>query len=192
MSYAIALIILLILYVLVVFRMKYMKNVKLWNFIFGSVVFVLYVVCLVRIYLSVGFYDWNFQNALPLANLSPFSFSIVPLALILPKPIKQYFYLLICLLSVGMILSSTFNCIFNAIRGYSFHVHFILDYVSHLALSLWGVYLIKSGCVKLNKKDCLISFAVLMSVITLILILNVIFDTAFFGLSLNGKHNIIA
>jgi multisubunit Na+/H+ antiporter MnhG subunit len=52
------------------------------------------------------------------------------------------------------------------------------------------VYLIKSGQVELNKKNALVSGAIIVGVAIFMLVLNVIFDTAFFGLSLNGKHSI--
>ena len=73
---------------------------------------------------------------------------------------------------------------------YKFHLHFVLDYTNHIILSLWGIYLIKSKQITLNRKDSNISSLILISIATIMLILNIIFDTAFFGLSLNGNHNI--
>ena len=188
--YILAFCILLAAYVFVIFLMKYMKNVKLWNAVFALGIFFLYLSYVQIIYRQVGASDWNFQNTLPVANISPFSFSITPIILLLPRKIKKYGLLLVSLLFVGMFLSTTLNCVYNTVINYKFHLHFTMDYISHFALSLWGIYIVKSGQVKLNKKDCLISSAVLLSVVTGMLIVNVIFDTAFFGLSLNGKHNI--
>lgn len=89
-----------------------------------------------------------------------------------------------------MFLSSVFSCLYNAIIDYKFHIHFTYDYVSHFALSLFGVYIIRSGQVILNTKNVLTSASLIFGAATLMMILNVIFDTSFFGLSLNGKHNI--
>jgi hypothetical protein len=133
---------------------------------------------------------WNFLNTLPVANVSPFMFSIMPILLILPKKIREYVYLLICMLTVGMFLSTVFGCVGNAIRNYKFHFHFALDYLSHFALSAFGIFLIRSKQVKFNTKNCTISGSIIFGVATIMLILNVIFDKSFFGLSLNGKHNI--
>ena len=89
-----------------------------------------------------------------------------------------------------MLFSATFNCIYNFSIGYKFHPHFLLDYVAHALLSLYGVYLVKSGQVRYSKRGCLIGGGIIFSVAVVMMILNVIFDTAFFGLSLNGGHNI--
>jgi hypothetical protein len=142
------------------------------------------------IYSDVGFDDWNFRNVLPTANVSPFMFSITPIALLLPEKARKHLLLLFSLLSVGMLLSAAVNCIYNTVIGYRFHFHFALDYISHVALSLWGVYAVRCGRVKLLPKSCFISGGLILGVAIVMLILNVIFDTSFFGLSLNGKHNI--
>ena len=167
-----------------------MKNTKLFNFIFPAVVFVCYLCVVVRVYVSVGFNDWNFKNTLPIANVSPFMFTLVGVIFLFPKGIRKHLYLLISLLSVGMLLSSIFACIYNASINYKFHFHFLADYISHITLSLWGVYLIKTKQVRLKNRNVIISSSIILGVAFTMLILNVIFDTAFFGLSLNGKHNI--
>ena len=66
----------------------------------------------------------------------------------------------------------------------------MLDYVAHFALSLYGVYLVRTSQVKLTVKASVMSGSIILGAAFLMMILNVIFDTAFFGLSLNGKHNI--
>ena len=115
-----------------------MRSVKLWNTVFTVAIFLFYANAAYTIYCDVGFYDWNFQNALPTANVSPFMFTMAVLIHIFPSKVKRHFYLLISLLSVGMLLSAIFNCIYNASIGYKFHPHFICDYISHVLLSLWG------------------------------------------------------
>ena len=94
------------------------------------------------------------------------------------------------MLAVGMFLSTVFGCVGNAMRNYKFHFHFTLDYLSHFALSAFGIYLIRTKQVKFNVKNCIISSSIIFCVATIMLGLNIILDTAFFGLSLNGKHNI--
>ena len=190
MPYIWTLAVFLILYAAVIYLMKYFKNPKVANPIFVALVLIPYLMLSLTVYLDVGVYDWNFQNTLPVANVSPFMFTCIPLALILPKSVKKHFLLLISLLSVGMLLSSVFGCIYNAAIDYKFHIHFTYDYVSHFTLSLFGIYIIRSKQVTLNARNALISSSLIIGSATLMLILNVIFDTAFFGLSLNGKHNI--
>ena len=190
MGYIIALLVMCALYVLFIFLMKYMKNVNLTNALLIGAVFIPYLMVSITVYRDVGFFDWNFQNTLPVANVSPFMFTLTPIAFLLPKTVKKHFMLLISLLSVGMLLSGVFGCIYNAARHYKFHIHFIYDYIAHFALSLLGVYLVKSKQVTVSRRSTLISSSIIVGAATVMLILNVIFDTAFFGLSLNGKHNI--
>ena len=169
-----------------------MRNTTLTNAIFVLAVAIPYIALVVTIYRDTGFYDWNFQNVLPVANVSPFMFTCVPLALLLPKRVRKHFLLLISLLSVGMLLSGVFGCIYNAARNYKFHLHFTYDYAAHFALSLFGVYLVKSRQVTLSIKNALISSSLIFGTAAVMTVLNVIFDTSFFGLSLNGKHHIYA
>ena len=190
MWYIVTISILALVYILVILLMKYMKNVKITNAIFVLCAVIPYLALVITVYNDVGFYDWNFQNTLPVANVSPFMFVCSPLAIILPKKIKKYFLLLVSLLSVGMFLSSILGCIYNAIINYKFHIHFTYDYVAHISLSLLGVYAIRTKQVELTIRNALISSALIIAVATIMLTLNVIFDTAFFGLSLNGKHSV--
>ncbi len=178
------------LYAVAVYCMKFMSNIKICNLCFTAFVFIPYVLLCVIVYLDVGFYDWNFQNTLPMANVSPFMFALTPIFLLLPKQLKKHAYLLVSLLSVGMFLSTVFSCVYNAVIAYKFHFHFLLDYVAHFTLSLFGVYLIRSGQVELNKRNALISSSLIFVSALIMMLLNVILDTTFFGLSLNGKHNI--
>ena len=89
-----------------------------------------------------------------------------------------------------MFLSTIFGCIYNASIDYKFHLSFFCDFLAHILLSLWGVYLVKSEQVKPTLKNSLISGSIIVGVALVMLTLNLILDTAFFGLSLNGKHNI--
>lgn len=180
----------------VAFYILWVKNMgrigchRLVNIIASLSVYLMYLSLVYVVYSDVGFYDWNFQNTLPMANVSPFMFSVMPLTWILPKGARKYLYLLISLLSVGMLFSAISSSLYNAIIGYKFHWHFMLDYVAHLILSAWGIYLVKSGQVTLCKRDCLISGSLIVGVAFVMMMLNVTLDTAFFGLSLSGKHNI--
>lgn len=188
--YLVTIFVLLGLWVGAFLLMKRFTNQTITNIIFASVIFLSYIACVVIVYVKVGFNDWNFQNVLPVANVSPFMFFMCPLFLVLPKSIKRYFGSLISLLVIGMILSPILSCVRCFVINYKFHLSFALDYFNHIILSLWGVYLIQSGQTSLKIKDNLIGGAIIVGVAITMMIINVIFDTAFFGLSLNGKHNI--
>ena len=172
------------------FAMKYMKNERLWNgaFVFFTCLFYGYLVA--YFYFDVGVKDWNFLNTLPTANVSPFMFFFSPFILFSPKKIRKYLFTLISLLSVGMALSTIVGCLGNCVANYKIHFHFIADCIAHILLSLWGIYLIKTKQTSISKKNCLVASAVIFGVALTMMGLNLLFDTAFFGLSLRGKHNI--
>ena len=134
--------------------------------------------------------DWNFTNTLPTANVSQFMFATSPLFFLLPKKFSKYHKALISLLSFGMLISPTLAMIDRFGTGYQFYPVFMCDYVAHFAFSLWGIYLVQTKQIELKKKEVLIGGAIIFSVAIVYMILNAIFDTAFFGLNLNGKHNI--
>ena len=190
MLYIISMFLLIIFYILAIYCMKYMKSTRLWNLIFTVSIFVFYLFVVLKVYSSVGFNDWNFKNTLPVANVSPFMFTLTVVLHIFPLRIKKHIYLLISLLSVGMLLSALLGCVYNASINYRFHLHFLSDYMAHVMISLWGVYLVRSKQVTPTIKNTLISGSIIIGVAIVMMILNVTFDTAFFGLSLNGKHNI--
>ena len=189
-QYIMALAVMCAIYAFVVSNLGNMRHTRLCNFIFALSVFVPYVCLSATVYKDVGLYDWNFRNTLPVANVSPFSFSMMPILIFIPRKAKRHVFMLISLLSVAMFGATVLGCLNNAVINYKFHFHFMLDYVAHFALSVFGIYLIKSGQVVPTVKSFIKSSAILLSVATSMLFLNLIFDTAFFGLSLRGKHNI--
>ena len=190
MPYIIALFLLLAIFCVGCALVWRARASTLVNIVFALSVYAAYLFVSLTVYLDVGFHDWNFQNTLPTANVSPFMFTLAPLSLLLPKKARRYAFLLISLLSVGMLLSGVLGCIYNAAIGYKFHFHFFMDYLAHILLSLFGIYLVRSRQVDLTPVAALISGSVIFGSALLMLILNLIFDTAFFGLSLSGKHNI--
>ena len=190
MGYIIGLTLILAIYACAVTFIGRLRRVALWNLILVITVASFYLASVTTIYKSVGFHDWNFQNTLPTANVSPFMFTLAPLTYLFPKSIRKHLYLLITLLSVGMILSPVFNCIYNYSINYAFHIHFFYDYIAHTALSLWGVYMLRSEQVELTVKNTIVSSSIIVGVATVMMALNVILDKTFFGLSLNGKHSI--
>lgn len=190
-EYIWALIVMYALFALGLFLMKYARCVKAFNLIFPIAVFALYLSLCIYVYKTdTDPGRWNFLNTLPVANISPFTFSIMPLLLILPKRAKEPIYLLIAMMSVGMFFSTALGCLGNAVRSYNFHPHFLLDYMAHVVLAAYGVYLIRTGTAKFSIRNCLVSGSLIYGVAFVMLILNLIFGKAFFGLSLNGKHNI--
>ena len=190
MYYIISLCIFLLIYVLAILFMHKLKNTVLVDAVLIAVTFLCYVALVIIVYIDVGYKDWNFLNALPMANVSPFMFCTLIIYVFLPKKAKKVWSRLISLLSLGMIVAVVIGCISRAVINYKFHFQFVLDYVSHLALSILGVYLVKSNQVDLKIKDCLISGSLIVMTALSMLIINAIAGTAFFGLAFNDQYNI--
>ena len=141
-------------------------------------------------YIDVGPYDWNFKNALPTANVSPFMFTTTLVMWIFPKSVRKYLLTLVSLLSFGMLVAGLGGCLDYVMRDYAFHWHIAFDCAAHVIISLWGVFLIRSEQVELTPKKAIRGGSIIVVVAIVMLILNAIFKTAFFGLSVYGDHNI--
>ena len=190
MYYIISLCLFLLIYVLAVLFIHKCRNTIITNIVLVAITFFCYVALVIIVYKDVGYKDWNFQNTLPTANVSPFMFCTLIIYVFLPKKAQKVWSRLISLLSLGMIVAVVIACISRAVIDYKFHFQFVLDYVSHLSLSILGVYLVKSNQVDLKVKDCLISGSLIVAVAVIMLVINAIAGTAFFGLALNEKYNI--
>ena len=60
-----------------------------------------------------------------------------------------------------------------------------------MLISLYGIYLVKSKQVDLRRtKDFIVSGGVMVGVAMLMLVINLVFKTSFFGLSMYGDHSI--
>lgn len=190
MEYGLTLIIFLILYGAGVYFIPQTPQKKWVNAIFVACVFLPYLFCVFTILQDVGPTDWNFLNALPTANVSPFIFTICPLCLILPKKANKCLLTLISLLSFGMLCAGSITCIFNILRNYKFHLTIALDTAMHFILSFFGVYLVKTNQTEFSVRDCIVSGLSIVGVALFMFVHNLIFRSTFFGLSLYGGHNI--
>ena len=190
MKYLVTISVLLIIYAIAVVRIGRFCNTRAVNFILFILTFSNYLIYVLRVFTIVGADSVFFHAVLATANISPFMFSILPLIYFSWGKMKKRLYLLVSLLSAGMVLSPVMNAVTYAVNEHPFDVLPVMDYIGHLLLSLWGVYLVKSNQVCLKKRDCFFSALIIVGVALVMLILNLIFGTAFFGLSLNGNHNI--
>ena len=78
--------------------------------------------------------------------------------------------------------------VFNALREHALHWTIVFDIAAHAVPSLFGVYLVKTEQVDLEIQNSLKSGGLIVGV-AVGMMLNVIFHTSFFGLSLYGNHN---
>ena len=191
MKYLILFAVLLAIYIAGVLLSKYLAKYKtLVNILFAIAIFTSYFYVVRYMYYDVGPDDWNFRNTMPTANVSPFMFCLTPFILVMPKTIRKYLMTLVVLLSLGMVVAGLGGALGFMARHYKFHWHITMDCLAHVLISLWGVYLLKSGQVELTPKKAIRAGAIIVSVALIMLVLNLIYHKAFFGLSLYGEHNI--
>ena len=189
-GYIITLVLLFGGYPIGVWAIGKIKRKRLFEILFPFCTFALYLCCVAYIAVDAGVEDWNFHNALPTANVSPFTYCLTAFIFVFPKPVRKYLYTLVALLSLGLLCAGAITCVFNILRSYAFHWQIAIDSLIHGGVSLFGVYLVKSGRVSLGGKTCLISGGVLLGIAAVMMGLNAILRTSFFGLSVHGEHNI--
>ncbi len=191
MTYLILFFALLSIYIVGILLSKRLASRKaLVNSVFVVLIVAFYLYIVRYTYLDVGPDDWNFKNTLPTANVSPFMFTTTLVMWLLPKSVRKHLFTLVSLLSFGMLVAGLGGCLDYVMRDYMFHWHIAFDCAAHVLLSLWGAYLIRSEQVELTPQKAIRGGAIIVSVAALMLILNSIFKTAFFGLSVYGDHNI--
>ena len=91
MLYYISLPILVVLYFMGLFLLRFVKNEKIANICFCASIFVLYITTVIIAYIKNGLYDWNFLNTLPTANVSPFMFFLLSFGVCFTKELETLF-----------------------------------------------------------------------------------------------------
>ena len=88
MGYAITLILMLAVYSFEIWGLRYIKKERLFTVLFPFLIFLAYLYCVNHIAGQVGTKDWNFTNALPTANVSPFMYCVTPFIFLFPLDVK--------------------------------------------------------------------------------------------------------
>jgi hypothetical protein len=92
---------------------------------------------------------------------------------------------------IPMILAAFVPNIIDTINGNNyFTFSTIVDSIAHLSFGLFTYYLMKSGQVRIDKRNLGFYIVNCLVVVIGIIMINLIFRTKFFGLSFFGKHNI--
>ena len=91
LAYIYALLLLCASYALVFYLMKHFHSLRAMEFVFVGLVFIPYVCLSLVVLRDVGFNDWNYRNTLPVANVSPFMFALMPIVFVLPQRVKKHF-----------------------------------------------------------------------------------------------------
>ncbi len=173
------------LIVLYLFRDKLNKNIVNLTFIiliFGSF-------AAQNIYY---FRNGGLRNFMTLDNISPLTFTLMPLTIVMRKEIRDCFLSMVAFFSVGMFMAMLVNP--NYAYLFSFRQNATLAYaydsLAHLFCSLFGLYLIISGQINVSIKNLGKAMAFIYSIVTYGVILNFIFHKSYFGMDPYGKSSI--
>ena len=171
---------------------KRVKNKSSVNYILAGTALFFYVLLIVT---DGQYHHWDEATILdvhPLSKMSPFLFATALLAEFLPQTIKKYYHtilssLLLAMAAVG-IFASLADGMMNDMNYFVVWMYF--DAVSHLTIALFGLWLAISGQLSFERKVLVRSLGILYAFLLLLIVLNLIFKTNFFGLTTYGGHNI--
>lgn len=125
-------------------------------------------------------------------NISPFTFTLMIFTVLLKDKFAYAFKCAIAFLSVGMIIAMMITPQYAYIYNFAeeARVDYLLDAVCHMNCSLYGIYLVASGQVKLTFDNFRKSLVFMYTVITGVVIANALFHKNFFGMCPYGGYSI--
>lgn len=165
------------------------KSLKVEKYII-IVSFVSYIFEIFKIGLVMGFEKEAFFYALPLGNVSPFVFTLAFISLFLPEKIRKNFRPILIILTFGFIVAGFGLTLINLVTNQPYVPSSIFDVIPHILLALLGFYYCESYNEEYSLKHYVFAGIFLVLVALLMLGLNAIFNTSFFGLNPYGNHNI--
>ena len=166
------------LMVVILIYNKYM-NPKVTNLIFIIINVLLFVA-----YNLNDFYRNGKFESLTFDQISPFTFTTLPLSYLFSKKVRDAQFSAVAFLSLGMFIAmmiSPQHAFLVSFRQDA-TLLFVLDTLLHLNCSLFGIYLIASGQVLLNAKSLKRSLIYMYSVITFVVFMNFCFKLNYFGM----------
>ena len=164
-----------LLIVILIFN-KYM-NPKVTNLVF----IIINVLLFVAYYINEFYRNGRFIS-LTFDQISPFTFTTLPLSYLFSKKIRDAQFSAVAFLSLGMFVAmmiSPQHAFLVSFRSDATML-FVLDTLLHLNCSLFGIYLIASGQVLLNFKSIKRAYIYMYSVIAFVIIMNFTFKLIYF------------
>lgn len=164
-------------------------NTKIGNFVFIALNCLFFLILNICYFKNSGRESYTF---LTFDNISPFTFTFMPCLYLFRGRVREYFKCAIAFLSVGMIvammITPQYAYLFNFAEEAG--IEYLFDALCHLNCSLFGIYLVISGQVKLKAENFVRSVIFMYSVITFVVFLNAVFHTNFFGMCPYGGYSI--
>ena len=163
-------------------------NLRVWNAMFIIVDVIFYFVW------NLGMYEhgWLKDGFETLGNISPMIFTVIPLTVFMNEKVKRYAFSAIAFLWAGMFLALFISPEYAYLYDYRTEASVLYtgEALCHMWASLFGIYLILTGQVKLNMQSWLRALAFMYSVIGFGVFLNVFFHRSNFGMDPYGDYGI--
>lgn len=133
----------------------------------------------------------NLKNVTPISNISPFIFTIIALTIFLPDRINKYIYKYITIFQWVLFIAAFFVLVTVLIKQGSIYFLFtIFDSFAHIVTAAFCYYLRKTKQVDVSFKEFGYFSLITSSLVVVVIIINLICHTTFFGLNFYGEHNI--
>ncbi len=163
-------------------------NPKFWNLIF-VIADLIFFLC----WNLAGYWrGWLNDRFMTLDNISPLMCTVIPLTYLMRENVRDYAFAAIAFLNFGMfaamLISPEQAYLFSFTEQASFL--YASEALCHMICSLFGMYLILSGQVKINARYWIKSAVFLYSIITFAVGLNFVFHKDFFGMNPYGNYSI--
>lgn len=125
-------------------------------------------------------------------QISPFMFTMFPLSFLMNKKVQYAYYCTAAFLSFGMFVAMLVSPQEAYLANYKSDatILYVLDTLEHLNMSLFGIYLVASGIVKLNFSNLKKAMIFIYSVIIFVVIVNFLFHKNYFGMGYYSKFAI--
>ena len=150
---------------------------------------------------AVFFFCWNYaayekgwlkDGFMTLENISPFICTVILIAPFLHEKVREFAYSAIAFLAFGMFLALYISpCAeyFSSLRQNTPFIY-ISEASCHLAMALYGFYLILSERVKLTSKNLVKALIFIYSAVGFGVFLNWCFHLSNFGMNMYGNYSI--
>ena len=158
-------------------------NIKLCTTVFIIVDMILYLLWNIA-YAEKGMLKDGFMT---LENISPFTFTVIPLTVFMNEKTKEYAYSAIAFLHLGLFLATLISPEYVVIFNYKTEATFAYatEAMCHVLAALFGLYLMLTGQVKPDFNHWIKAIVFLLGWISFGIFLNLVLDTYCFNLNPN-------
>ena len=163
-------------------------DTRIWNlaFVIADIVF---------------FFCWNYasyergwlaKGFMTLDNISPLTFTLIPLTYFMNDKVKDYCFSAIAFLSFGMFCAMMISPEHAYLFSFNEDASFLYtsEAACHMLCAVFGIYLVMSGQVKPNFTQWIKSIVFMYCIISFGVFLNFVFHRRFFGMDPYGEYAI--